>query len=71
MKKYLMGIYSDTLEDGMYPISFVDEIKKEDLLRAKNYDVMIVDLIEGKLFDSEENKWILIEGFTQYKDQWK
>ena len=67
---YLMGRIDDTYEDGMYPLVKVAEITKEDLLRCKRDEIIIIELIAGKYFDYKSNEWKLLKSFANYKEQW-
>lgn len=76
MKKYLMGSSSDTLgaEHGMYPVVFVDEITKDDLIRAQRdgrSGIVIINLIDGTFYSPDKNEWIELRKFDKYKDQWE
>lgn len=68
---FLMGDTQDTCGDGMYPMVFVTEIEKDDLLRTKQDGVIIIDLDKKKFFNPNKNSWIDMKSFKKFKDQWR
>ena len=67
MKKYLIG---DPGYQEMYPFVFVDTITKDDLLRCKSGNHVIINIIDGTVFDAATNSWEKIAEYSNYKDQW-
>ena len=68
---YLIGNSNDSIEDGMYPLTIIKNLKKEDLLRCKRDDIIIINLEDKKYFDPNKNSWMEIKQYQEYTDQWK
>jgi hypothetical protein len=67
---FLMGSPEDNFSNGMYPMAFVKEITKEDIIRSVTDDLIIIDLDLKKFFDAKINGWTDIKEFKNFKDQW-
>lgn len=68
---FLMGSSEDTFSNGLYPLVFVKEISKEDIIRSVKDDLIIVDLDRKTFFDIKTNNWSDIKNVDQFKDQWR
>lgn len=69
MKKYLMGsTYEMNEDDSLYPLTFVDTISKDDLLRCKRDDIIIINLIDRTFFSHKKNEWIVLKQVKEFKD---
>lgn len=72
MKKFLVGISGDTLNDSLYPFILVDEIDKDTLLRSKKeIDFIVINLYDSTFFNSAKNQWEKLEEYEKYGDQWE
>ena len=69
--KYLMGNSDDSIDDGMYSLVSVDKISKEDLLRCKRDNIVIINISNNTIFNHRKNSWDSIEKYEHYTDQWK
>lgn len=67
---FLIGSSEDLLGDGLYPLTFVHDIRKEDLLRVARDGIVIIDLLEKKYFDPKNNNWKSVDKYTYFSDRW-
>lgn len=71
LSNFLMGHAEDNFTDAMYPLVFIEEITKDDLLRCKRDNIIIIDLDKHRFFNPNKNEWEPMKKFRNFKDQWR
>lgn len=67
---FLMGNSTDNISDGIYPLVFVCDITKEDLIRASRDDIVIINLDNKTSFEPSSNSWKTMKSLYNFKDMW-